>query len=200
MVLWAPATMSGVLTSVNCSATVASYIAQEIERSGLLADYPNIDGVIPFVHGGGCGLDIKGEGYEVLKRTQWGYASNPNVAGVLMVGLGCEGFQIGRFKEMYGIEENDLFRSLTIQDEGGTRKTIEAGVDAVKAMLPIIDRTRRETVPASELMLAMQCGGSDGYSGITANPALGIASTFWSSMAAPRSSAKRRRSMAPSTF
>ena len=166
----------GVLTSVNCSATVASYIAQEIERSGLLNDYPNIDGIIPFVHGGGCGLDVKGEGYEVLKRTQWGYATNPNVAGVLMVGLGCEGFQIGRFKELYNVEENDLFRSLTIQETGGTKKTIEAGVDAVRAMLPLVDAFKRETVPASELMLAMQCGGSDGYSGITANPALGIAS------------------------
>ncbi|MBU1176636.1 MAG: altronate dehydratase family protein [Alphaproteobacteria bacterium] len=166
----------GVLTSVNCSATVASHIAEEIARSGLLDDYPNADGVIPFVHGGGCGLDVKGEGYEVLKRTQWGYATNPNVAGVLMVGLGCEGFQIGRFKELYNVEENDLFRSLTIQESGGTRRTVEAGVDAVRAMLPIIDGSRRQTVPASELMLAMQCGGSDGYSGITANPALGIAS------------------------
>ena len=126
----------GILTSVNCSATVAGYIAQEIERSGLLEDYPNIDGVIPFVHGGGCALDIKGEGYEILKRTQWGYATNPNVAGVLMVGLGCEGFQISRFKELYGIEESDLFRSMTIQETGGTRKTVEAGVEAVKAMLP----------------------------------------------------------------
>jgi altronate hydrolase len=92
------------------------------------------------------------------------------------VGLGCEGFQIGRFKEMYGVEENDLFRSLTIQETGGTRKTIAAGVEAVKTMLPLVNAARRETAPASELMLAMQCGGSDGYSGITANPALGIAS------------------------
>ena len=166
----------GILTSVNCSATAASYIAQEIERSGLLNDFPNVDGIIPLIHGGGCGLDIKGEGYEVLKRTQWGYATNPNIAGVLMVGLGCEGFQIGRFKELYNVTENDLFRSLTIQETGGTRKTIAAGVDAVKTMLPLVNAAKRETAPASELMLAMQCGGSDGYSGITANPALGIAS------------------------
>ena len=166
----------GILTSVNCSATAASYIAQEVERSGLLDAFPNVDGVIPLVHGGGCGLDIKGEGYEILKRTQWGYATNPNVAGVLMVGLGCEGFQIGRFKELYNVTENDLFRSLTIQETGGTRKTIAAGVDAVKTMLPLVNAAKRETAPASELMLAMQCGGSDGYSGITANPALGIAS------------------------
>ena len=166
----------GVLTSVNCAASAGSFIAQEIERSGLLDDFPNVDGVIPLVHGGGCGLDIKGEGYDILMRTQWGYATNPNIAGVLMVGLGCEGFQISRFKETYGISENDLFRSMTIQETGGTRKTVAAGVDAVKAMLPLVNAAKRQTVPASELMLAMQCGGSDGYSGITANPALGIAS------------------------
>lgn len=164
-----------ILTSVNCSASVARFIAREVERSGLLDAYPNIDGVIPLVHGTGCGMDQKGEGAEILKRTQWGYASNPNMAGVLMVGLGCEVFQIGRWKELYGIEESDTFRSLTIQDTGGTRKSVEAGVAAIHDMLPIAHRAQRETVPASELTLALQCGGSDGYSGITANPALGAA-------------------------
>jgi altronate hydrolase len=165
----------GILTSVNCSASVARFMAQEIERSGILADFPNIDGVIPLVHGGGCALDIKGEGYEILKRTQWGYATNPNMAGVVMVGLGCEGFQIGRWKEAYGVAESDTFRTMTIQEVGGTKKTVAAGVEAIKTMLPIANRAKRETVPASELMLALQCGGSDGYSGITANPALGAA-------------------------
>jgi altronate hydrolase len=93
----------------------------------------------------------------------------------VMVGLGCEGFQIGRWKEIYGIQESDTFRSLTIQETGGTRKTVAAGAAMVREMLPVIDRVRRETIPASELMLALQCGGSDGYSGITANPALGAA-------------------------
>jgi altronate hydrolase len=164
-----------ILTSVNCSASVARFIAREVERSGILDDYPNIDGVIPLVHGTGCGMDQKGEGAEILKRTQWGYASNPNMAGVLMVGLGCEVFQIGRWKELYNIQESDTFRSLTIQEAGGTRKSVEAGVAAIRDMLPIANRFQRETVPASELMLALQCGGSDGYSGITANPALGAA-------------------------
>ena len=118
---------------------------------------------------------MKGEGYEVLKRTQWGYATNPNVGGVVMVGLGCEGFQIPRWKEAYGIEENDTFRTMTIQETGGTRKTVQAGVDAIKGMLDKVNAVQRETVPASELVLALQCGGSDGYSGITANPALGAA-------------------------
>jgi altronate hydrolase len=165
----------GILTSVNCSASVAAFMAKEIERSGILADYPNIDGVIPLVHGGGCALDTEGEGWEVLKRTQWGYATNPNMGGVVMVGLGCEGFQIGRWKDAYGIEESETFRTMTIQEVGGTRKTVLAGVEAIKAMLPTVNAAKRETVPASELCLALQCGGSDGYSGITANPALGAA-------------------------
>jgi len=165
----------GILTSVNCSASVARFMAEEINRSGILDDYPNIDGVIPLIHGGGCALDIKGEGYEALKRTQWGYATNPNMAAVVMVGLGCEGFQISRWKEAYGLQESDTFRSLTIQEVGGTRKTVAAGVAALREMLPVANRARRETAPASELMLALQCGGSDGYSGITANPALGAA-------------------------
>jgi len=164
-----------ILTSVNCSASVARFIAREVERSGILDDYPHVDGVIPLVHGTGCGMDQKGEGADILKRTQWGYASNPNMAGVLMVGLGCEVFQIGRWKELYNIQESDTFRSLTIQDTGGTRKSVEAGVAAIRDMLPLADSFRRETMPASELMLALQCGGSDGYSGITANPALGAA-------------------------
>ena len=165
----------GILTSVNCSASAARFMAQEIERSGILNDYPHIDGVIPLVHGGGCALDLKGEGYDILKRTQWGYATNPNMAGVVMVGLGCEGFQISRWKDAYGITESDMFRTMTIQEVGGTKKTVAAGVEAIKTMLPIANKAKRETVPASELMLALQCGGSDGYSGITANPALGAA-------------------------
>jgi altronate hydrolase len=165
----------GILTSVNCSASVASFMAKEIERSGILADFPNVDGVIPLVHGGGCALDIKGEGYEVLKRTQWGYATNPNMAGVVMVGLGCEGFQIGRWKDAYGIAESETFRTMTIQEVGGTKKTVAKGVEAIREMLPIANRATRSNCPAAELMLALQCGGSDGYSGITANPALGAA-------------------------
>jgi altronate hydrolase len=166
----------GILTSVNCSATVARFMAEEITRSGVLADYPNVDGVIALTHGGGCALDVGGEGYEVLKRTQWGYAANPNMAAVVMVGLGCEGFQIARFKEFYGITESDRFRSMTIQEVGGTRRTVDQGMGVIREMLPMANAARRQTVPASELTVALQCGGSDGYSGITANPALGVAS------------------------
>src|SRR5437763_7002594 len=165
----------GVLTSVNCSASVARFMAEAFNRSGIMADYPNVDGVVSFVHGTGCGMAGSGEGFDILKRTQWGYASNPNLAGVLLVGLGCEVFQIGRMKELYNIRESDTFQTMTIQDTGGTRKTIEEGVQRIKAMLPLANACRRETLPASELVLALQCGGSDGYSGITANPALGAA-------------------------
>ncbi|WP_196260749.1 UxaA family hydrolase [Pelagibacterium limicola] len=165
----------GILTSVNCSATVARYIADAVNRSGMLDDYPSIDGVVPFVHGTGCGMSGQGEGFDILSRTQWGYAANPNLGAALLVGLGCEVFQIGRMKQTYGITEDDTFQSFTIQGEGGTRKAIEQGLERIRAMLPIAARAQRETIPASELVLALQCGGSDGYSGITANPALGVA-------------------------
>ena len=92
-----------------------------------------------------------------------------------MVGLGCEVFQIDKMKERYGIVEGAHFQSMTIQAVGGTRKTLEAGLRRIRDMLPILDSARRTTVPASELTLALQCGGSDGYSGVTANPALGAA-------------------------
>ena len=165
----------GILTSVNCSASVARFIAQAAEREGLLADYPNVDGVVALVHGTGCGMAMSGEGYDLFKRVQWGYAGHPNLAGVLLVGLGCEVFQIPRFMEAYGLSEGEGFRTLTIQGEGGTRRTIDQGLAVLREMLPRADAARRETCPAGALTLALQCGGSDGYSGITANPALGAA-------------------------
>jgi altronate hydrolase len=165
----------GVLTSVNCSASVAKFIAEAVNRSGMLDDYPGIDGAVAFVHGTGCGMAARGEGYEVLQRTQWGYATHPNLGASLMVGLGCETFQIDRLKDEYDLVEGDHFQSMTIQATGGTRKTIEQGLARIKEMLPVAARAKRETRPASEVVLALQCGGSDGYSGITANPALGAA-------------------------
>jgi altronate hydrolase len=165
----------GIMTSVNCSATVATFIAQEINSSGILKDYPNIDGVVALTQDNGCVIDYRGVIFDTFKRTAWGYATNPNMGGVMMVGLGCEGFQIPRFKEAYKVEEGETFRTMTIQEMGGTRKTVAAGVEAVKAMLPAVNNVKRETCSASELILALQCGGSDGYSGITANPALGAA-------------------------
>ena len=165
----------GIMTSVNCSATVASHIAKEVEKRGLLQNYPNIDGVVALTQDNGCVIDYRGVIFDTFKRTAWGYATNPNMGGVMMVGLGCEGFQIPRFKEAYKVEEGETFRTMTIQETGGTRKTIEAGVKAVMEMLPKVNDVKRENCSAAELILALQCGGSDGYSGITANPALGAA-------------------------
>ena len=164
-----------ILTSVNCSASVARFMAEEANRSGLLDDYPNVDGVAAFVHGTGCGMATNSAGFEFLERTQWGMAGHPNIAAALIVGLGCEVFQIARMKEKYGLKEGENLFTMTIQDTGGTRKTIAEGVARIKEMLPAANAVKRETVPASELMVALQCGGSDGYSGITANPALGLA-------------------------
>ena len=109
----------GILTSVNCSASVARFIAREVERSGVLADYPEIDGVVAFVHGTGCGMAGNGEGFDVLQRTQWGYATHPNLGGALMVGLGCEVIQIDRMKEDYGLGRG---RPLPDHDHPGDRR------------------------------------------------------------------------------
>jgi altronate hydrolase len=164
----------GVITSVNCSATVARYIADAF-KGDALADYPNVDGVVAIVHGTGCGMADRGEGFGNLQRTLWGYAQHVNFAGVLMLGLGCEVAQIDFMMEAQGLKHSPRLQSMTIQDSGGTRKTVERGVAMLKEMLPAANALRRQTLPASHLTLALQCGGSDGFSGITANPALGAA-------------------------
>lgn len=166
----------GIVASVNCSASVARMAAEEATRLNLAADYPEIDGFVAIVHGTGCGMASSGEGFDVLGRTLEGYATHPNFGGVLMVGLGCEVFQIARMKRERGLKEGDTFRTLTIQGTGGTRKSVETIIDLLREMVPVVGAAHRETRPASELVLGMQCGGSDSYSGLTANPALGVAS------------------------
>ncbi|MGF6573407.1 altronate hydrolase [Paraburkholderia sp. GAS333] len=169
----------GILTSVNCSATVARAIADHFRRDvrpEALADFPNVDGVVALTHGLGCGIDTLGEGIAVLRRTLAGYAVHPNFASVLFVGLGCETNQIDGVLDAAGPAGSKLkLRSFTIQDSGGTRKTIDRGIEMVKEMLADANRVQREPVPASHLCVGLQCGGSDGYSGISANPALGAA-------------------------
>jgi altronate hydrolase len=164
----------GIVTSVNCSATAARMIADAFGPKEL-ADYPNVDGVAAFVHGTGCGMADSGDGFDALQRVMWGYACHPNHAGVLMVGLGCEMNQIDWLLEAFGLETGPLFQTMNIQEVAGLRKTVEAGIEKVRAMLPEANRFQREPCPASELMVALQCGGSDAWSGITANPALGHA-------------------------
>jgi altronate hydrolase len=163
-----------VLTSVNCSATAARMIANHFTPERLAA-FPNVDGVAAFVHGTGCGMAGSGEGFEALQRVMWGYARNPNVGAVLMAGLGCEMNQIDWLVEAYGLTPGPLFQSMNIQDVGGLRKTVDLGIAKIEAMLPLVNAVKREVCPASELMVALQCGGSDAWSGITANPALGYA-------------------------
>ena len=163
-----------VITSVNCSATAARQIASAFGPEEL-AQYPNVDGVTAFVHGTGCGMAGSGEGFEALQRVMWGYARHPNIAGVLMVGLGCEMNQIDWLLEAWGIKNGPLFHAMNIQDVAGLRRTVEIGVEKIRAMLPLANAFERTPCPASELMVALQCGGSDAWSGITANPALGHA-------------------------
>ena len=164
----------GILTSVNCSATAARMIASAF-GPGEMANYPNVDGVVAFVHGTGCGMAGQGEGFDALQRVLWGYARNPNHAGIVMVGLGCEMNQIDWLLEAYGLKQGPLFKAMNIQDTEGLAKTVETGIEMVRAMLPEANKCQREPCPVSELMVALQCGGSDALSGITANPALGYA-------------------------
>jgi altronate hydrolase len=168
----------GVLTSVNCSATVARAIADYFRRDirpEALAAFPNVDGVVALTYYGGCAIDSQGEGIEVLQRTLAGYARHPNFAGVLFIGLGCETNQIPRLMASQGLSESDRFQTYAIQDAGGTSKSIERGIELIKQMLPKANEIRRQPVPVSHLVVGLQCGGSDGYSGITANPVLGAA-------------------------
>lgn len=166
----------GVLTSVNCSATVARHIAEAAERTGVLEGFDNVDGVVPITHASGCGMAGAGEGFSLLRRTLWGTAANPNFGAILLVGLGCEVIQIQRLKADYGMEGNAQVDSFTIQDVGGTRRAIAEGLDRLRALLPQVNAAKRTEMPASELVLGLQCGGSDAWSGITSNPALGNAS------------------------
>ncbi|MEL7126097.1 MAG: altronate dehydratase family protein [Pseudomonadota bacterium] len=163
-----------IVTSVNCSATAARMIAGHFTPERL-ADYPNVDGVVAFVHGTGCGMAGDGEGFEALQRVMWGYAKHPNHAGVLMVGLGCEMNQIDWLLEAYGLKQGPLFHTMNIQNVAGLRRTVEMGIEKVAAMLPLANAQVRSECPAAALKVALQCGGSDAWSGITANPALGYA-------------------------
>lgn len=164
----------GVISSVNCSAHVCRQIAKYFDED-FMARYPNVDGIVPIHHKTGCGMGSEGEPVALLRRVLAGYATHPNFASVLMIGLGCEANQINNLLAAQGLKRSEKLQTFTIQDTGGTRKTIETGIARIKEMLPEANNVRREEVPASHLTLGLQCGGSDGYSGISANPALGAA-------------------------
>ena len=171
-----------VISTVNCSASVSKYVAARFNAEAL-KDYPNIDGVVAFTHGGGCGMQFGGEGHAALNRVMGGIARHPNIGGYVLIGLGCETATLG-----YLLDDQKLVQIggtaastkrppvLSMQDVGGTTKTIEAACQLVREMLPQANNVRRVPIPLSELILGTNCGGSDGNSGITANPALGVAS------------------------
>jgi arabinonate dehydratase len=163
----------GILTSVNCSATVARMIARFFE--GKLEEFPNVDGVVALTHKTGCGMASEGEATDILRRTIAGYARHPNFFSSQLVGLGCEANQINMLLSAQNLKRGERLGAFTIQEKGGTRKAVENGIARIKEMLPEANKAKRVPVPASHLMLGLQCGGSDGYSGISANPALGAA-------------------------
>lgn len=165
----------GILTSVNCSASTAKMIADEFRGMALDA-YRNVDGVVALTHQSGCGLVIGSEGADVLNRTLDGYARHPNFGGILVLGLGCEMLPVGAIGASHAARADLMVEQLIIQELGGVRKTVREGVERIKEMLPVVDQHRREACDVAELTVGLQCGGSDGYSGITANPALGYAS------------------------
>jgi altronate hydrolase len=166
-----------ILSTVNCAATVSHLIRDRFRD--VTKDYPNVDGVIALTHKAGCGHVAGGDDHRTLERVLAGYASHPNIAAYIVVSLGCEVAQPAQLIQRHPLSllsaSNEGPRVLTIQNEGGVRKTVEAGVAAITKLLPVADRARRTRRPASDLALGTNCGGSDGYSGITANPALGWA-------------------------
>ena len=171
-----------VISTVNCSASVSKYVAKRFDESAL-KDYPNIDGVVALTHGFGCGIEFGGLKHRMLNRVMGGMAKHPNVGAFLLIGLGCEQTSLDYLLEEQRLVQIDGVGSsqpgppvFTIQETGGTVKTVEAGVRALAELLPRANEAQREPIPASELVVGLECGGSDGYSGITANPALGVAS------------------------
>jgi altronate hydrolase len=169
-----------VISTVNCSASTSKYISERVRAAGLLRDYPNVDGVVAITHKAGCAMQYGGPDHNQLDRTLAGFAKHPNVAAYLLVGLGCETGQAIHLIENQGLLRLDGPRKaptvLTIQECGGIGKTVEAGVRAVAELLPRVNDVRRVPLGADTIVLGTNCGGSDGNSGVTANPALGVAS------------------------
>lgn len=185
-----------VISTVNCSAAVSRYVANHFS-SDVLKDFPNVDGVVAFKHDSGCGLAYEGIKHRTLSRVLGGIAKHPNIAAYVLIGLGCEQNTVGHLLQSQKLvpligrdgkavtldpsggatigSGDQAVPVLSIQDMGGTQATVKRGIELVKALLPRVNAMKRTTVDASHLVLATKCGGSDGYSGITANPALGVA-------------------------
>lgn len=176
----------GLVSTVNCSATTSKYVAQAISPM-ILEQFPNIDGIVPLVHKGGCAMEYEGEDHQQLARTLAGFARHPNIAAYLVLGLGCETAQASFLVNSHdlvqletgegnGQPRDDWPLVMNIQDHGGVRKTVDRAIGVLKEMLPMANQVERVPIPVAELILGTECGGSDGNSGVTANPAVGIAS------------------------
>jgi altronate hydrolase len=163
----------GIISTVNCSATVTKMISEKIKQSDILKDFPNIDGIVPITHSTGCGMNIESEGMQIFQRTIDGFKNHPNFSHVFVLGLGCECAQVDIFKD--NVKQHDRIHFLTIQDEGGTKKIVDKVLSEIKNLLSVSNNIKREPLSVNNITLALQCGGSDGYSGISANPALGVA-------------------------
>lgn len=164
----------GVFITVNCSATVARRIANHFTPERL-APWPNVDAVVSFVHDQGCGMEASGEPMDLLRRTLAGYIRHPNVAGAVVVSLGCERNKLVSLFEAEGLAAGKMLRTITMQEVGGTQAAIELGIAQVTEMLDEANKSVREPCSAEHIVIGMQCGGSDGFSGLSANPALGKA-------------------------
>jgi altronate hydrolase len=166
-----------IVSTVNCAAHVAREAADRFRDVSRVV--PGIDGVFALTHRGGCGHVANGDDHLILERVLAGYAKHPNVAAYVVVGLGCEVAQAatlvqrGRLASI--VDRGAPPPVIEIQQAGGTRSAVEATVDAVASLLSRASEATRTPQPVSKLVLATKCGGSDGYSGITANPALGWA-------------------------
>ena len=176
-----------IISTVNCSASTSKYISEAFRATDLLKQYPNVDGVVAITHKAGCAMQYDGADHHQLDRTLAGFAKHPNVAAYILIGLGCETgqaihliegeTQLGRSQSArQSTISNDMPTVLTIQECGGIGKTVEAGVKAIAELLPRVNDVQRVSLPADKIILGTNCGGSDGNSGVTANPALGVAS------------------------
>jgi altronate hydrolase len=169
-----------VISTVNCSASTSKYVSERFRATDLLARYPNVDGVVAITHKAGCAMQYGGPDHNQLDRTLAGFARHPNVAAYVLIGLGCETGQAIHLIENQGLVQLDGSRKkplvLTIQECGGIGKTVDAAVRAVAELLPRVNDVRRVKLGADRIVLGTNCGGSDGNSGVTANPALGVAS------------------------
>ena len=170
-----------VIASVNCSAHTTQQIARHFSPDRLAA-HPNVSGIVAFTHPSGCTTGTGSPDHVLLQRTLAGIVRHPNIGASLIVGLGCETNQIPALIEEYNLagdshdSPSQPFSTLTIQDAGGIRRTIQAGIAVVEEMLPAVNAARRTSQPISGLKIALQCGGSDGWSGVTANPLVGLVS------------------------